>query len=158
MTAYGPGNPPPERDDPRGPVLLPLNGRHDHPYGGVANQHPPEEPWQKVRRCPHCSVEDGTPHYWDCASRQPKGSIRSQEEFLTALDELLDHTLHADECYIDAAQTECVCVIGKVRAAMPPCGAVRPRPFEDQRLTQPRKYWTCHRNAHPASPDRHTFG
>lgn len=80
-------------------------------------------------------------------------TIHSQEEFLTALDILLDHSLHADECYIDDAQTECVCVIGKVRAALPPCGATY-RPKHPQRGD---RIATCLRSAHPASPDRHVF-
>lgn len=88
----------------------------------------------------------------------PSAIIHSQEEFLTALDTLLDHTLHADECYIDDAQTECVCVIGKVRAALPPCGATQLPAYPTPENRDPTRAWQCTRNAHPASPDRHTFG
>lgn len=79
------------------------------------------------------------------------GSIRTQEEFLTALDELLDHTLHAEGCYIDPNDTTCVCVIGKVRAVLPACMVKQPPPSGEGDL------WSCVRTAHLASPDRHVW-
>lgn len=83
----------------------------------------------------------------------PEQPTHTQDELLTLLDELLDNALHDDRCYIDPDNTTCVCVIGKVRAALPPCGAVY-RPANPQRGD---RIVTCHRNAHPASPDRHVF-
>lgn len=79
------------------------------------------------------------------------GSIRTQEEFLTALDELLDHTLHSEACYIDPNDTNCVCVIGQVRAVLPACEAVWIAG------KGPSSRWTCQRSVHPASPDRHVW-
>lgn len=135
MTAYGPGNPPPEFDPPRAdlwPGVISLDQVVGYQVGG--KMHAPGE----------VTIALSLP-------AEPR--IHSQEEFLTALDVLLDHTLHADECYIDDAQTECVCVIGKVRAVLPPCGATY-RPKHPQRGD---RIATCLRNAHPASPDRHVF-
>jgi hypothetical protein len=88
-----------------------------------------------------------------CVGAEPDQPTKTQDELLTALDELLDSALHDDACYIHENDTECVCVIGKVRAALPPCGATyRPaHPQRGDRVVQ------CHRNAHPASPDRHVF-
>lgn len=80
----------------------------------------------------------------------PVTELTTQEELLTALDELLDNALHSDECYVDPEDTVCFCVIGKVRAALPPCGA-KLAGYESL-------LWACTRSAHPASPDRHTFG
>lgn len=77
-------------------------------------------------------------------------TIRGQDEFLTLLDELLDDTLHDDRCYIHPSDTECVCIIGRIRAVLPPCGAVVDKGNG--------VYWKCVRNAHPTSPDRHTYG
>lgn len=87
-------------------------------------------------------------------------TIHTQEEFLTALDVLLDHTLHADECYCDPNDTVCVCVIGKVRATLPPCGATRIQRVNTQGAFggEGQTVYKCTRNAHPASPDRHVFG
>lgn len=76
-------------------------------------------------------------------------TIRGQDEFLTMLDELLDDTLHDDHCYIHPNDTECVCIIGVIRAVLPPCGAVVDKGNG--------VYWKCVRNAHPASPERHVF-
>lgn len=75
--------------------------------------------------------------------------IHSQDEFLTVLDELLDNALHDDRCYTHPSDTECVCIIGRVRAVLPPCGAIVDKGNG--------VYWKCHRNAHPASPGRHVF-
>lgn len=89
-----------------------------------------------------------------CVGAEPDQPTVTQDELLTALDELLDSALHDDACYIHENDTECVCVIGKVRAALPPCGAgslVWGPP------DQPAKAVRCHRNAHPSSPDRHVF-
>lgn len=80
------------------------------------------------------------------------GSIHTQEEFLTALDELLDHTLHLDTCYIEPHDSTCVCVIGMVRAVLPACEATYPR-----ELTVDPSQWRCVRTAHLASPDRHVW-
>lgn len=80
----------------------------------------------------------------------PVVELTTQEELLTALDELLDNALHSDECYVDPDNTTCLCVIGKVRAALPRC--------EVHQLTTFGPPWQCQRTAHPASPDRHVFG
>lgn len=86
-----------------------------------------------------------------CVGAEPDQPTVTQDELLTALDELLDSALHDDRCYIHENDTECVCVIGKVRAALPPCGAVQAPPSGEGYV------YKCHRNAHPASPDRHVF-
>lgn len=88
-----------------------------------------------------------------CVGAEPDQPTVTQDELLTALDELLDSALHDDRCYIHENDTECVCVIGKVRTALPPCGATY-RPAHPQRGD---RVVTCHRNAHPSSPDRHVF-
>lgn len=88
-----------------------------------------------------------------CVGAEPDQPTVTQDELLTALDELLDSALHDERCYIHENDTECVCVIGKVRAALPPCGATY-RPAHPQRGD---RVVTCHRNAHPSSPDRHVF-
>lgn len=86
-----------------------------------------------------------------CVGAEPDQPTVTQDELLTALDELLDSALHDDRCYIHENDTECVCVIGKVRAALPPCGMII---YSGAEGSKPYK---CHRNAHPASPDRHVF-
>ena len=73
----------------------------------------------------------------------------TQDELLTQLDELLDRALHGPECFIDPDDTLCHCVIGKVRAALPPC--------PEYAMSPGGRPYKCHRNAHPASPDRHVF-
>lgn len=78
--------------------------------------------------------------------------LTTQEELLTALDELLDNALHGDECYVNPNDTICFCVIGKVRDALPRCEV---RVVPGGPLGGP---WRCQRTAHPASPDRHVFG
>ena len=87
-----------------------------------------------------------------CSGVEPATPVRTQDEFLTFLDELLDSTLHDDHCYVNPSDTVCGCIIGRIRAALPPCGAVRPAPG-----TNGRKVWPCIRTAHPASPDAHYF-
>lgn len=162
MTTYGPGNPPPEFDD-IDPELKDLARRMiadeiaNDPEAFLADQLDLD-----LLLWGNTYVVDGKrvdPTTVVVHRRTPQGQaeqvhppIHTQEEFLTALDVLLDHTLHADECYIDDAQTECVCAIGKVRAVLPPCGAVQPPPSGEGHL------YRCTRNAHPSSPDRHTFG
>lgn len=86
---------------------------------------------------------------------EPVVTLTTQEELLTALDELLDNALHGPECYIGPEDTHCVCVIDRVRAVLPRCEAVQER----GRLGEPgdTSYWRCQRSAHPASPDRHFF-
>jgi hypothetical protein len=81
--------------------------------------------------------------------------LTPQDDLLTALDELLDNALHSDRCYIGPNDTTCVCVIGKVRAALPLCEAVQDRPM----LGEPRdtSYWRCQRTAHPSQPAQHYF-
>ena len=88
-----------------------------------------------------------------CVGAEPDRAVSTQDELLTALDELLDNTLHDDRCYIGENDTTCVCIIGAIRSVLPPCGAVY-RPAHPQRGD---RIVTCHRNAHPASPDRHVF-
>lgn len=80
----------------------------------------------------------------------PVVELTTQEELLTAMDELLDNALHSDECFIDPDDTTCVCLIGTLRAALPPCNVHKLMVFG--------RPWRCTRSAHPASPDRHTFG
>jgi hypothetical protein len=77
--------------------------------------------------------------------------LTTQDELLTALDELLDNALHADGCYIGPEDTVCFCVISKIRAVLPRCEVTRPTAVIGTS-------WRCERTAHPASPDRHTFG
>jgi len=84
-----------------------------------------------------------------CVGAEPDQPVKSQDELLTALDELLDSSLHDDGCYIDAHDTTCRCIIGRIRAVLPPCGAAQDKGNG--------VFWKCHRNAHPASPDRHVF-
>lgn len=86
-----------------------------------------------------------------CVGAELDAPVKTQDELLTALDELLDSALHDDACYIDENDTECVCVIGKVRAALPPCG------MSIYSGAEGSKPYKCHRNAHPSSPDRHVF-
>lgn len=86
-----------------------------------------------------------------CQGAEAGPEIRTQDQFLTQLDELLDNTLHDDACYIEPNSTTCVCILGRIRADLPPCGAVRPAPGAPDRM------WPCIRTAHPASPDRHWF-
>lgn len=90
-----------------------------------------------------------------CVGAEPDQPTVTQDELLTALDELLDSALHDERCYIHENDTECVCVIGKVRAALPPCGATSTYGnISDLADSYTR---VCHRNAHPSSPDRHVF-
>jgi hypothetical protein len=83
----------------------------------------------------------------------PVVELTTQEELLTALDELLDSAVHSDECYVNPDDTVCFCVIGKVRAVLPRCPVWRPPPSGEGPLL-----WRCQRTAHPAAPDRHVFG
>ena len=95
-----------------------------------------------------------------CQGGESATEIRTQDELLTDLDELLDNALHDDHCYITPNDTVCVCVIGRLRAVLPPCGAVQIRKVATQGAFggEGRSVWKCLRNAHPASPDRHYFG
>lgn len=88
---------------------------------------------------------------------EPVVELTTQEELLTALDELLDNALHGDGCYIGPEDTVCFCVISTVRAVLPRCPETRTPPGYPEVPGTPR-YWRCQRTAHPASPDRHTFG
>lgn len=83
----------------------------------------------------------------------PSVSFTTQDEFLTALADLLDGSLHPDTCSIDADGTYCNCYIAKVREALPQCLATKPGHGRWQGA-----YWQCVRTAHPASPERHVFG
>jgi hypothetical protein len=81
----------------------------------------------------------------------PLLEFTTQDEFLTALADLLDGALHPDTCSIDTDGTYCSCYIAKVREALPRCPVTKPNP-RCCGVT-----WVCVRTAHPASPDRHTF-
>jgi hypothetical protein len=97
----------------------------------------------------------------------PLLEFTTQDEFLTALADLLDGALHPDTCSIDPDGTYCSCYIAKVREALPRCPVTktvqvldeRSDPFSTEALVAARHvvHWTCVRTAHPASPDRHTF-
>lgn len=156
MTAYGPGNPPPEDDAARLQldVLLfgqafTLDGIRVPPEGVVLHQaatvHVTHADADECARIFNLGFAEAVEQYTGA------GSIHTQEEFLTALDELLDHTLHAEGCYIDPNDTTCVCVIGAVRAVLPPCMVKQPPPSGEGDL------WSCTRSVHPASPDRHVW-
>jgi len=80
----------------------------------------------------------------------PVVELTTQEELLTALDELLDNALHGDGCYVDPNDTVCFCLIGTIRNVLPQCAV--------QKLMVFGRPWRCTRTAHPASPDRHVFG
>lgn len=82
----------------------------------------------------------------------PIVELTTQEQLLTALDELLDNALHGPDCYIDPDDTVCSCVIGKVRAVLPRCPVWQPPPSGEGPLL-----WRCLRTAHPSQPDRHHF-
>lgn len=105
MTAYGPGNPPPEFD-----------------------------PWDR-----RLSFDD-----------RIAPALTPQDALLDALDDLLDSALHAPECWISATETNCECLIGKVRAVLPHCDAI----VVSQATGQS---YRCVRVAHPAAPNSHVF-
>lgn len=106
-----------------------------------------------VRTTQGRSVVGGTPQTVDEFLTQieatPVVELTTQEELLTALDELLDNALHGPDCYIDPDDTHCDCVIGKVRAVLPRCS--------EYTMTPGGVPWRCLRTAHPAQPDRHYF-
>jgi hypothetical protein len=100
----------------------------------------------------------------------PDVQFTTQDEFLTALADLLDGALHPDTCHIDTDATYCSCYIKAVREALPKCTATRPVlvPFAGgvnpmltdhgpQVLPKQVEHWHCVRTAHPASPNQHTF-
>lgn len=136
-------------DDPSGPVL------NDHlQYSGMTGWKPGDDPgpFSPVPDVPQ-TVENLSNEL--CVGAEPDQPVKTQDELLTALDELLDSALHDDRCYIHENDTECVCVIGKVRAALPPCGAVRIQRAPER--PSGKRVLRCHRSAHPASPDMHVF-
>lgn len=83
----------------------------------------------------------------------PPIELTTQDELLTTLDELLDNAVHSDLCYVNPDDTVCFCLIGLVRAVLPPFPVVQPPPSGEGMIL-----WRCVRTAHPASPDRHVFG
>lgn len=152
MTTYGPGNPPPERE-PAGHVCDP----------DIDHDHDPVTDYERLRMdllmFGNAYVRDGKrvpPEdvvVLTFGLPEPRTTIRSQEELLTDLDELLDNAQHEDTCFINPADTVCGCIIGRIRTILPPCGAVY-RPANPQRGD---RIVMCLRNAHPSSPDRHVF-
>lgn len=165
---YGPGNPPPESDGPwePGPESWPgVESLDSVVLGTLGTPEQHADAFQQLRNEQYAKA--GLPMPGDAAAGVLRhllagvvattGSIRTQEEFLTALDELLDHTLHAEGCYIDPNDTTCVCVIGQVRAVLPACEATQLPPYPTPDNQDPTHAWHCVRTAHLASPDRHVW-
>jgi hypothetical protein len=70
-----------------------------------------------------------------------------QADLILALDELLSASQHLPWCEIGPDDTNCLCLIGMVRAVMPMCTHVETQ-------VGSRK-WRCIRHAHPSDPDNH---
>lgn len=139
MTTYGLGKPESEADKVRLDLLMTGNA-----YMVDGKRIPPES--VVVYRLQ--TVADLETEL--CKGVESDVPVRHQDEFLTMLDELLDNTLHDDHCYIGPHDTTCVCIIGRLRAVLPPCGAVKDKGHG--------VYWTCTRTAHPANPNQHYYG
>lgn len=81
----------------------------------------------------------------------------AQGELVEAVADLLDNALHLEDCYIGPDNTECVCVIGKIRAVLPRCPETRTPMGYPETPGVPR-YWRCGRTVHPSRPHAHAFG
>lgn len=161
--AYGPGNPPPKFDPPEaadtGTLFYDeavrlnntLPGLTDNERLGLDLALHGNAYTVDGKRVPPESVVVHTADETCQGVDSPK--VRTQDELLAELDELLDNALHDSHCFINEADTHCACVIGAIRAVLPPCGAVVPAPGK-----RPDVYWKCLRTAHPASPNNHWYG
>lgn len=151
VSVYHPGGPvgPPPGSAVTPCVLLSPHGSH-----GAGD-------WQTSWWCPGVpeTVPQTPENLLAELEAQPVIELTTQEQLLTALDELLDNALHGDECYVNPNDTICFCVIGTIRDALPQCEAVQMRASSDYRglPVHGAKAWRCQRTAHPANPDRHVF-
>lgn len=86
----------------------------------------------------------------------PGVELSTQDELVVSVADLLEHALHADECYVNPDDTICFCVIGKLRDALPQCDATQTTPRGPLgQLTS--RVWRCVRIRHPHLPDHHVF-
>jgi hypothetical protein len=143
-------------------VALPQTRKAVGGWCGSLSTHPPHADCTGVESVPGTTsviIPGYEPQLEDdrCVGAEPATEPRTQDELLTALDELLDNALHDDRCYIHENDTECVCIIGVIRAVLPPCGAVKITPTGVPAWAKGAKAWKCLRTAHPASPERHYF-
>jgi hypothetical protein len=76
------------------------------------------------------------------------------DDLAEAIADMLDHALHPDECWISPTETNCTCLIGDIRAALPQCTYVKPGLSPQTRSD----HWRCLRTVHPSTPDRHYYG
>lgn len=86
-----------------------------------------------------------------------------EQSLLVALTELLTEAQHpVGVCYITPDETECHCLIGRVKAVLPRCQERRTAYGHNttgvQRLGEPAEpYWRCVLIEHPDNPDGHQF-
>lgn len=129
--AYGPGNPPPESD-----FECCRNGEHG--------------PGHVIR---DRMVQLGKLEDQERALATYR--LYATQEALDFLAEtvagMLDAAMHLEECWISDDETRCVCIVGKLRDAIPRCGHVEPIGVKG--LTR-----QCLSTVHPSAPWKHVFG
>lgn len=82
----------------------------------------------------------------------------AQQRLAEHLADLLDNAMHLEACYVSPDNTECVCVIGRLRAVLPRCDytELKNRPWNGTEvLTVSRQ---CLRTVHPTAHWKHVFG
>jgi hypothetical protein len=85
-------------------------------------------------------------------------TTEQQHQLAEAIADLCDNAMHLEACYVTPDETECVCLIGKLRATLPECEYTELRNWawnETEILTESRR---CLRTVHPTAYWKHVFG
>lgn len=81
----------------------------------------------------------------DSEAMNPSPVLGQLDDLAEAIADMLDAALHPEACWISPTETNCSCLIGDVRAALPQC-------------TYESLHYRCLRTVHPSTPDLHYYG
>lgn len=82
--------------------------------------------------------------------------LTPEQALLVDLTVMLTEAQHVEGvCYITPDETECHCLIGKVKAVLPLCTATKLGPITEE--LDFGEYWRCVMIEHPDNPEHHHF-